>query len=301
MGSGDFASTSTSPTRARPSSSPRPFLASGAWHTYQRIHYQSWRLTGLYVSSAVLLVAGFVTRAVGAWDHAHLIKYIFGTRLIYAAPYASLLLQLAVLASLLLLLLLLLLLAGVFRRRSRRAGPAWRANRRRLAPLRTLYAGSGLILARTVFRVVVEYWAVADARAEEAFAVLHSSDKMHTAEAAEAAARLPAEVTHEGFFWVVEAAVLLANHVMWGWRHPRLSLPRSSAVCLDDDGVTEVVGTGDEDDRTFWVTVLDPFDVAGMVARWRDGGEKDVAVVVVGTRLPLRERMEGDTMARGRP
>lgn len=49
-------------------------------------HYQSWRLTGLYVFCAVIFTAGFIVRELGAFDYEHLIKFIITTCLVYAAP-----------------------------------------------------------------------------------------------------------------------------------------------------------------------------------------------------------------------
>jgi hypothetical protein len=51
-------------------------------------HYNSWRLTGLYVLCSVFFTAGFIAREMGAFDYTDLIKFIVSTCLIYAAPYA---------------------------------------------------------------------------------------------------------------------------------------------------------------------------------------------------------------------
>lgn len=50
-------------------------------------HYQSWRLTGLYVFCGLLFAVGFVIREIGAFDYENLIKFIISVCLIYAAPY----------------------------------------------------------------------------------------------------------------------------------------------------------------------------------------------------------------------
>ena len=42
-------------------------------------------------------------------------------------------------------------------------------------------------------------------------------------------------------------------------------LPRNNRVYLAEDGVTEIEGPGYEDKRPWYVTVIDPFDFAGMV------------------------------------
>jgi hypothetical protein len=180
---------------------------------------------------------------------------------------ASLVMQLFVLAA-------LVVLAGVFQRRVWKAGGTWRGNKRLNTPLWVLYISTALILARTIFRVE-EYWALSGAGSEKIFMVIFNPTKWGTVEADEAARRLPRELRAEWYFMVFEASVMLVNQVMWAAWHPRRYLPKSSKVCLADDGETEVEGKGYEDDRKFWVTVVDPFDIWGMVKRVRGQGREE--------------------------
>ncbi|OIW26376.1 hypothetical protein CONLIGDRAFT_470350 [Coniochaeta ligniaria NRRL 30616] len=151
---------------------------------------------------------------------------------------AALLIQVVVIAA-------FLALAGVFHARCRRRRVAspnlYRA-------LHTLYVSEALLTVRTVYRVV-EYWSVAQLRFGPGFDP----------------GELSPLVRYEWFFYVFEASLMLGNQVLLNVRHPRMFLPKSTKTYLATDGVSEVVGPGYDDKRAFLVTLLDPFDVAGMV------------------------------------
>ncbi|GAB1317235.1 hypothetical protein MFIFM68171_07445 [Madurella fahalii] len=293
------------------------FAASGAYHIYQCVHYQSWRLTGLYVFCALLFTVGFVVREIGAFDYEHLIKYIVSICLIYAAPpllelanynilgrilyyvpyhspihpgrvittfafisfvvevlngngvaysanqslthsqmemgrallKAALVIQLGVLA-------LFALLAATFHRRCHRAGIR---SAQLTAALRTLYASTALIGVRTIFRVA-EYWSIAQHNFWEP-----GLDPM----------TLSPMIRYEWFFYVFEAGLMVVNHVMMNVRHPRKYLPKSTKTYLSAaDGKTEIMGPGYKDGRKFWVTLVDPFDIVGLVKSGAKGGKE---------------------------
>ena len=156
---------------------------------------------------------------------------------------AALLLQLLVVAA-------LVGLAGAFHARCRRAGVRAAKVER---PLATLYLSSGLLAARTAYRVA-EYFGLAQAD--------------YWAPGFDPATLSPL-VRHECFFYVFEAALMLANGVLLNARHPRRWLPPSTKVYLARDGVTEVVGPGYKQERPFLATLVDPFDIYGLV-RGRD-------------------------------
>ena len=61
-------------------------LAANVGVSFYLSHYKSWRLTGLYVTCAVLFTAGFITREMAAFDYSNLVKYIVTVVLVYAAP-----------------------------------------------------------------------------------------------------------------------------------------------------------------------------------------------------------------------
>lgn len=99
-----------------------------------------------------------------------------------------------------------------------------------------LYISSAIISARCIYRIV-EYFEYGTG------AISHS----------------------EVYFYIFEASIMLINTVMLNVFHPGRNLPRSNKVFLSRDGHTEVRGPGYEDKRPFLQTVLDPFDLIGLV------------------------------------
>lgn len=113
--------------------------------------------------------------------------------------------------------------------------------------------------ARTIFRTV-EYWTIADQLLrlgkEEGF------DPMS----------LSPVIRYEWYFYVFEAVLMLCNQVLMNVRHPRRWLPKSTKTYLAQDGVTEIDGPGYKDTRPFWQTLVDPFDLFGLLSK---GNEDD--------------------------
>jgi hypothetical protein len=70
---------------------------------------------------------------------------------------------------------------------------------------------------------------------------------------------------HEVFFWVFEAGIMFLNSALLNVIHPGKRLPISNSTFLARDGVTEREGPGWGDDRPWLVTVVDPFDLAGLI------------------------------------
>ncbi len=58
---------------------------------------------------------------------------------------------------------------------------------------------------------------------------------------------------------------MITNSVMLNFRHPASFLPSSNKIYLAEDGVTEIEGPGFEDPRNFLVTIVDPFDLIGLI------------------------------------
>ncbi|KAJ4247722.1 hypothetical protein NW762_012930 [Fusarium torreyae] len=115
-------------------------------------------------------------------------------------------------------------------------------------PLWTLYMSMTLILARTIYRIV-EYFSVAELRYGPGFDP----------------STINPVVRYEWFFYVFEAAVMLINIVMFNVCHPRRYLPKNNKIYLSPDGVTEIEGPGYKDPRKFWQTLIDPFDIWGLL------------------------------------
>ncbi|KFA79128.1 hypothetical protein S40288_05719 [Stachybotrys chartarum IBT 40288] len=162
----------------------------------------------------------------------------------HSLTQASLLIQIFVITS-------FVLLAIVFHRRCLKHGPF---DRRVKSPLVTLYISMALILVRTIYRIA-EYFGIAQIRFNDP-----NLDPMD----------ISPMIRYEWYFYVFEASVMLINNVMWNIRHPRRYLPESNKIYLAQDGMTEVEGGGYKDGRPFWLTLVDPFDIASMM-RKRNG------------------------------
>lgn len=104
-----------------------------------------------------------------------------------------------------------------------------------------LYASSAMIMVRNIYRVV-EVW-------EGYTGYLQ---------------------THEAFFYVFDAAVMLVNSVMLNFWHPSMYLPKDNKIYLARDGITERQGPGWVDKRNFLLTLFDPFDIGGLIRRKDD-------------------------------
>ncbi|KAF5609836.1 Rtm1p [Fusarium subglutinans] len=141
--------------------------------------------------------------------------------------------------------ILFITLAATFHRRCVVAGTT---NEQLNKPLWTLYISMTLILARIIYRIV-EYFNVAELRYGPGFDP----------------ATISPVVRYEWFFYVFEAALMLCNLIMFNVRHPRRYLPRNNKIYLSPDGVTEMEGPGYKDPRRLWQTLIDPFDIQGLV------------------------------------
>ena len=147
-------------------------------------------------------------------------------------------------------------LAAIFHRRCLAHGIS---NRRLQGPLWTLYASSGLILIRTVYRIV-EYFSVAELKFNKP-----GFDPMS----------MSPIIRYEWFFYVFEGAVMISNCLLFNVRHPRRYLPLSNKIYLARDGQTEVEGPGFTDSRPLLLTMVDPFNILGLLTgRKGQGGNK---------------------------
>jgi hypothetical protein len=156
----------------------------------------------------------------------------------HALIKASLLIQIFVITA-------FAVLAFIFHRRCTRAGII---NKRVQIPLTTIYISMGLIMIRTIYRII-EYFGVASLRWYDP-----GFDPM----------TMTPLIRYEWFFYVFEATLMFINSVMFNGFHPRRYLPERNKIYLAQDGLTEIEGPGWEDPRPFWQTVIDPFDLIGM-------------------------------------
>lgn len=115
----------------------------------------------------------------------------------------------------------------------------------------TLYGTSTLVLMRCVFRAV------------EAFTMYtHSCPEVYCGSVAK----------HEWYLYAFEAAPMVLYTLWLNVMHPGRFLPRDRKRYLDTDGKKERMGPGWIDQRSKWVTFMDPFnlgkDPRGRVEFW---------------------------------
>ncbi|KAJ4417347.1 hypothetical protein N0V82_006211 [Gnomoniopsis sp. IMI 355080] len=140
----------------------------------------------------------------------------------------GLVLQLVVIA-------LFILCTAIFHHRCAQLGLT--RNKKVAVPLRVMYVSTGLVLVRTVYRTV-EYFGYDRSRAADQSSPI---------------------LRYEWFFYLLEATPMLLNSFMWSVFHPRRYLPGNNREFLERDGITETEGHGWKDERSMWVTFLDPF------------------------------------------
>lgn len=272
------------------------FFISGVLHIYQNnIKYRSWKISFLLPWSAALFVAGFVLREYNVRGHLDNLNvfiasavllfagppvysgadYFIIGRALYYIPYLSPLhpgrvwstfigldvvietlaangaavfvnhgntperrqigLDL-VKASLVMQVILFfgfVSIVALFHIRARRAGVF---NYKLKVIIYTMYASSTLILMRNLFRTV---------------AIFTPHDSYTN--------------TTEWLIWVWEMVPMLFNTFMLNIWPPAKYLPRDNKVYLARDGMTELQGPGWEDRRSFLMTVIDPFNVRGLI------------------------------------
>lgn len=128
---------------------------------------------------------------------------------------------------------LFVILAAVFQRRAIKKGVCSKNIR---TVLIVLYISSAIVSARCIYRIV-EFFQ-------------YGSGPLAKSEA---------------YFWVFEASIMFVNTAMLNIWHPGKYLPRSNKVFLAMDGKTELRGPGYKEKRPFIATIVDPFDLTGLV------------------------------------
>ncbi|KAH0844213.1 RTA1 domain protein [Fonsecaea pedrosoi] len=259
------------------------FFISGVLHVWQNnLKYRgSWRIGFLFPWAAALFVAGLATREYGAYHTDDLGVFIASTvllfiappvyngadyfifgRLLYYIPYLSPLhpgrvwttfvaLDLVdgiiaangasyaantdnsdskVKMGIILVKVSLILLLGI------RCIAANVFTRKVKVVVYSLYASGFLILIRNTFRTASFFY--------------------------------PPNSTANGkewIFWVLEVIPMLFNTYLMNLFPPLKYLPHNHKVYLAMDGKTEIEGPGMVDNRPFILTVIDPFDLVGLV------------------------------------
>jgi hypothetical protein len=221
-----------------------PLLELQNYHVLGRILYYVPYHSPLH-PGRVLTTFGFISaivEALNGWGASYSANQSLSNQEMkagHALIKTSLILQLGVLTC-------FIWLAVLFHRRCLKAGAM---NAQLNSSLITLYISAGLISVRTIYRTV-EYFGMAEYR---------FSDPDFDPQT-----MLPI-IRYEVFFYIFEGSLMLVNCCLFNLRHPRRYLPQSNKIYLAEDGVTEVEGPGFKDPRPFWQTVVDPFDLTGLV------------------------------------
>lgn len=155
----------------------------------------------------------------------------------------------------------------------------------------TLYGTSTLILLRCIYRTI------------DSFAVSTVAISNCTPGTFCHALR-----TYEWPLYVFEGAPMIIYTYWLNFMHPARFLPRQRNIFLDVDGVTERVGPegGWIDKRDKLSTVLDPFDVSGMISGreshvrfWEERGKWPVFEDRDGVRRVVRSRRGNEVTGKG--
>ena len=147
-------------------------------------------------------------------------------------------------------ILIFILLAALFHRR------CIRGNVRSAAVftlLRTLYISMVLILVRCLYRLVE-----------------HTGNTTVRLDDLDSLESLSPILRYEWFFYVFEATIMLANSVLWNVWNPGRYLPESYHVHLSQDGVTEVEGADEADNRPLLAKVGHVFTFGLLFGRKRE-------------------------------
>ncbi|KAM7192990.1 putative RTA1 domain protein [Rhypophila sp. PSN 637] len=105
--------------------------------------------------------------------------------------------------------------------------------------LRTLYTSMLLIFIRCIYRLVE-----------------HTGNTSVKLKDIEALRQLSPILRYEWFFYVFEATLMLINSVLWNVWSPGRYLPQNRSLHLATDGITEVMGQEEKDDRSLVFKVL---------------------------------------------
>ncbi|KAI9657136.1 MAG: hypothetical protein M1821_003302 [Bathelium mastoideum] len=269
------------------------FSITTAFQLYQTVRFKSWYTTTLLPIAGVCIIAGLAVREAGAYDYTNVVLVIVSTvfamtgpilcaaanyfilgRTLYYIPWlspihpgrvittfsaldsvceiligqgasrvvnttlsaskreqgadllkASLILQAALFAGYFALVI-------TFHIRAKKAGVL---NKKLRTFLYIIYISAALVTIRCIYRAV-EYFL----------------------------GFLGYVYAHEAFYWVFEASAMFVYTVLLNVFHPARYLPKSNKIYLSRDG-SEREGPGWQDKRPFLVTLMDPFDIRGLL------------------------------------
>ncbi|KAF2755602.1 hypothetical protein EJ05DRAFT_478577 [Pseudovirgaria hyperparasitica] len=270
------------------------FLFSGCLHTWQTIKYKSWRTTGLLPWAAVLMITGFLTRELGAYDYEKLEYVIASTVLILSGPPVYALINYFILSRILYYMPYLspmhpgrvvTTFAGLdVIVEIMLAQGAWRSVHSGISESER-QAGEDLVRASLLLQVVlflvfmclVAYVHFKAARASLLSGRIRTVIYVLYVSSAIVTIRCIYRIVeyfqgwegtlfqNEPYFWVFEASIMFINTVLLNVWFPGKRLPRSNSCFLARDGVTQMRGPGWSDDRPWLINMFDPLDIYGLV------------------------------------
>ncbi|KAL1739928.1 RTA1 like protein-domain-containing protein [Schizophyllum fasciatum] len=290
------------PNKGAPIAFAVMFLVSGLVHVYQCYRYKCWKVSGLLPWAAVLFVAGFITREIGAYNYDGIGIYIASSvllliappvyeganyfllgRILYYVPYHAPLHPGRVVSTFLGIDATIGALTGT--------GASYVANSSLSESQQSL--GRNLLKAALLLQIasMTLYVGIAatfhhrcrttgvlSANLRKVLFVLYASCTLITARTiyrtveyfaianigSRDANSISPVVCNEWYFWVFEATFMFGNTVLLNVFYPSSYLPKNNKIYLSEDGRTEIEGPGYEDKRHFVLTVLDPFDIIGL-------------------------------------
>ncbi|KAI9864761.1 MAG: hypothetical protein M1824_004668 [Vezdaea acicularis] len=282
---------------------------SGVLHAWQTNKYKSWRYTTLLPPACLIYCAGFIMREVAAHHYKNLgiliaaqcllyigppiyagANYFILGRTLYYIPYLSPIHPGRVVSTFVGLDVVIEILTaqGISKLANTSQNPS------------TIHAGSILIKVSLVLQscLFVGYTAIArtfHSRAKRAnvcsanlrtvlymlygsTALLFARNVYRTVENFESVVsqnQVPTGplFTHEAYFWALEASLVTLASYLVNVLFPARYLPKSNKIYLSRDGVTEITGPGWVDKRPLWLTIIDPFDLRGLIK----GEDKETA------------------------
>lgn len=256
--------------------------------------YKSWRVTLLLPWAALLMIAGFAVRLVGAYNPSELaylvastvlimsgppvyalINYFILSRILYYIPYFSPMHPGRVATTFIGLDAVCEILIG---------NGAWRMANSDLTD-KERQVGANMVMASLCLQAalfgafgVVAAWfhrrakkaGVLTKDLQTVLYVLYVSATIVTIRCiyrlVEYIEGWTSEIyQNEVYFWIFEAVIMFVNTALLNIWHPGKRLPHSNSVFLARDGVTERRGPGWDDDRPWIVTIFDPIDIWGLV------------------------------------
>ncbi|KAI1195907.1 putative RTA1 domain protein [Nemania serpens] len=128
-------------------------------------------------------------------------------------------------------IVIFIVIAGIFHRRCIQADVYAKAVS---TPLITLYVSMAFIGIRSIYRLVE-----------------HVDNTTVNLDDPESLKTLSPLLRYEWFFYIFESTLMLLNSVLWNIWNPGRYLPRNYHVHLSQDGMTEIHGEEDSDDRPF--------------------------------------------------